>query len=99
MCADVLCCECLARGKPVIFVGEGKGGRTGSTTLWTSGLPIQPLREVAVQQHGLTFVDVSNWQGFADSTWFIMAPRAHALAERDGSHCRSKQESSTEPPG
>jgi len=67
----LLVTECLEKGVPVIFVGEGAGGCTGSSMLWTSGLPIVPLAQIA-QTAGLEgFVDVPNWEGCSDRSWFV----------------------------
>ena len=62
--------HCWERGVPVIFVGEGMGGVTGSTMLWSSGAPIEPLTTAAVRE-GDSFVDVPCWPGCSDRTWIV----------------------------
>jgi hypothetical protein len=42
----LVACECLEEGIPVVFVGEGRGGCTGSSMFWSGGLPICKLADV-----------------------------------------------------
>ena len=68
------CCE---RGIPVIFVGEPRGGITGSTELFEGGSPwnIQPLAGVVLctLDGEQPFRDLPTWAGFSDRTW-LLAP-------------------------
>ena len=85
---DVLVVQaCLARGQPVIFVGEPRGGLTGSCELWdATSWTIRAAADVwreLVPSGGDTasagapttafpFADVVQWAGFSDRTWVIL---------------------------
>ena len=73
--------ECLENGVPVIFVGEGAGGCTGSSMLWTSGLPIGRMYDTA-RQLGVAFVDVPCWDHCSDCTWVVDPKLVVAPAKR-----------------
>lgn len=70
--------ECVRGRHVVIFVGEPRGGLTGSSELWDDlpdgcpedGWSILPAAEVLE-----AFVDVVQWPGFSDRTW-VAVPSA-----------------------
>ena len=60
---------------PMVFVGEPKGGITGSVALWESGpYEIMTAADFIVSAPGsnFEFCDVPNWHGFADRTFVIL---------------------------
>lgn len=64
--------HCHSCGIPVVFVGEPRGGITGSSMLWDG-----PWKITAAQDHpdpdvALAFADVARWEGFEDRTWFLI---------------------------
>ena len=69
---DYLLCEhCWSAGIPVLFVGEGRGGCTGSAMFWSAGMPLRRLVDVVPG-----FVDVAQWEGCTDETWCLVPPAA-----------------------
>ena len=56
--------KCAQRGLAAIFVGEPKGGCTGSDALWER-FPVQSLSGQPGWQ------DVVNWAGMHDRTWVL----------------------------
>ena len=62
--------QCCERGIPVIFVGEPRGGSTGSAALWDGPWTIQPLAGVPLHEVG-GFRDLPSWGGFRDCTWLL----------------------------
>ena len=50
----------------VIFVGEARGGVTGSESFWQGA-----YTPVLASSASVGFVDVPNWQGAHDRTWCI----------------------------
>ena len=67
--------HCWERGIPVVFVGEPRGGITGSVALFDGPWTIQPLAGVAIDG-GPPFRDLPTWTGFSDRTWLLSAPLA-----------------------
>ena len=57
---------CLERSLPLLFVGEPRGGVTGSPSFWSGR-----ARPVLASEVSAAFVDVPNWQGAHDRTWCI----------------------------
>ena len=55
---------CAARGLPCIFVGEGRGGCTGSAALWVGEQATTPRPLVIAS-------DVVQWPGVQDQTWVV----------------------------
>lgn len=62
---------CVARGLPMVFVGEGRGGITGSSAFWAG-----PWRPALLTDVVDGFRDVPCWEGQYDRTWCVW--RAHA---------------------
>lgn len=60
--------ECLEHGVPLVLVGEGPGGCTGSSMFWSS-VPARPLTELEP-----AFEDVPRWDGCSDRTWCVLPP-------------------------
>ena len=56
--------ECTRRQLPALFVGEPRGGRTGSVALWERA-QVQPLSAL------LAGVDVPCWPDMQDRTWIV----------------------------
>ena len=65
--------HCVERGLPIIFVGEGRGGVTGSTSFWAG-----PWRPALLSEVIEGFQDVPNWDGQFDRTW-CLRPGAETL--------------------
>ena len=87
---EVVPIECIARGYPILFVGEARGGLTGSTELWDGPWRIRPAAEMWEEMRGAMpsdgpvlkpFVDVVQWPGIGDQTWVICptGPEAEIL--------------------
>ena len=57
---------CVARGLPMIFVGEGRGGITGSASFWAG-----PWRPALLTDAVDGFRDVPRWDGCHDRTWCL----------------------------
>ncbi|KAL1526979.1 hypothetical protein AB1Y20_015668 [Prymnesium parvum] len=64
-----LCCE---QGIPIVFVGEARGGITGSVQLWDGPWAITPLADFSLCCDE-PFHDVPCWPGFSDRTWLLTA--------------------------
>ncbi|EOD05267.1 hypothetical protein EMIHUDRAFT_97183 [Emiliania huxleyi CCMP1516] len=60
--------ECARLGLPALFVGEPKGGCTGSDAVWERAGAPRPLSSEA---EGLGGVDVPRWPGVRDRTWHV----------------------------
>lgn len=65
--------DCIERGLPILFVGEGRGGVTGSISFWTG-----PWRPALLSEVVEGFQDVPNWEGQFDRTW-CLRPGAETL--------------------
>ena len=63
--------ECMRRGLPVVFVGEPRGGITGSDAIWEARPP--PRRLSGWAGAPLEGVDVPRWPGMRDCTWVVQA--------------------------
>jgi len=79
--------ESLARGDIIIFVGEPRGGLTGSLALWDGPWHIRAAADLwselyearipeqgrdGIPTHRELFADVVQWPGFSDRTWVIV---------------------------
>ena len=63
---------CVERGIPVIFVGEPRGGITGSSALWDNpSWTIRPTSGMSIAG-GAPFRDLPSWSGFRDCTWLLL---------------------------
>ena len=70
----LLLLRCWEAAIPLIFVGEGEGGCTGSSMFWRSGAPIVPLKDAMAAlgtRGGPPFEDVPQWDGCFDRTWCV----------------------------
>jgi len=56
--------EAAKTGKPLILIGEGEGGCTGSEKLWEEFSPVPATDKY-------DFEDVPNWFGLQDRTWLV----------------------------
>jgi len=65
--------HCIERGLPILFVGESRGGVTGSTSFWAG-----PWRPALLSEVVEGFQDVPNWEGQFDRTW-CLRPGAETL--------------------
>jgi hypothetical protein len=71
--------QCAERHLPIVFVGEPKGGCTGSEALWEQW-PVTPLSSSDGADDGVLddegsrrhlTADVSHWPGMRDRTWVV----------------------------
>ena len=72
-----LALQCLAAGVPLIYVGEGHGGCTGSCKFTSGALPIQRLADIVDscgRDGAACFADVVQWAGCLDETWAVLPP-------------------------
>ena len=75
--------ECVRRGLPAIFVGEPRGGITGSDAIW-EGVP-PPRRLSGWVGAPLEGVDAPRWPGMHDCTWVVQGHTARTAREEKGS--------------
>jgi len=94
--------HCLERGLPLIFVGEGRGGVTGSASFWAG-----PWRPELVSDLLPGFADVPCWDGAYDRTWCLRPgsetlphtlPEAAAAAAPAAAAASSKRLGTSAPP-
>ena len=74
--------ECAERRLPIVFVGEPKGGCTGSDALWDQW-PVKQLSSSSTdaadgdggeeERASLLAADVPQWPGMRDRTWVVDA--------------------------
>ena len=69
---------CVARGIPVVFVSEPRGGITGSCELWDGPYEVSSAAELCAAA-SIAFEDVPQWPGFSDRT-FVVLPPTHPRA-------------------
>ena len=63
--------HCYSRGIPVVFVGEPRGGITGSSLLWDGPWKITAAQDL-LDVDAPPFADVACWEGFEDRTWVLV---------------------------
>ena len=75
-----LAVACMEAGVPLVFVGEPRGGCTGSDKIWSGGFPIRRVSDMVDEAEvvdgvveGGGWVDVAQWSGCSDVTWCIAA--------------------------
>ena len=71
--------RCWQRGIPVVFIGEGEGGCTGSAALWQGPWAVDAVASGPLAAElDEPFVDVIPWEGFTDRTYCILPKRPGA---------------------